>query len=69
MIRIPMESDRLAAAPEAIDEYFCLLSQYIDGTPAYFVSNADEMGPMIEMLSPKSLGSIGLSTQRDETTG
>jgi len=42
-----MESDRLAAAPEAIDEYFCLLAQYIDGTPGYFVFNADEMGAKI----------------------
>jgi hypothetical protein len=39
-----MEEQRLEVTPEQIAEYFERAMEAIDGIPAHFVSNIDEMG-------------------------
>jgi hypothetical protein len=41
---LPIEERRLQITAEAIAAYFALLSEAIDGFPANFVDNMDEMG-------------------------
>jgi hypothetical protein len=41
---VPMEEKRLEVTPEEIAEYFRRASEALDGVPAHFVFNMDEMG-------------------------
>jgi hypothetical protein len=40
----PMEEKRIYVTDEAIIQYFCLFSQLLNGVPAHFIFNMDEMG-------------------------
>jgi hypothetical protein len=41
---VPMEESRLAVSPDDIEAYFHRLVAIVDGPPAHFVFNVDEMG-------------------------